>query len=442
MRSILVHFKEIFVNLFAPLKIDRRQQKRKQSFRSLYGVLAILLTLFLLGCKATTCVPFADKLDEEELFFSDARREITRIITIYSIELKQQLCLQLENAYVMHDDFGFHVWVDWKSQENLDIEEGRRYFVSIVEGLLDRLNYDDNLKSMTGNFQFSPDFLYLSIEFESFFGKYIDPLYIGRLELVDGIFGAFYAHDGFDVKSPVYHKHFEPYETSVLIVQTQRAMWEMQKEIEDSELKLEKEKAEYVRLLRQAFERKLRVKYKINENPPIPSVNRLQQSAPYLPQRMYPIVPVVPGQPYLPPAGYPANVPPGYPAVVPSAYPAAAPFAYPNTPLINPLAPNAPSAAYPYGPQSTTYPTYAPQTNAPVQQQPYPSPTQTYFANPNGIPQVYTPSPNGASPAYRPSNNPYPQQGQDFYPAPQQPSSNPNYYPSVTVPLLQPLNPI
>lgn len=364
----------------------------------LYSFLIILATVGLFSCKATTCVPFVEKEDEEEFFFSDARREITRIITIYAIELKQMLCMTLENSYIMHDDFGFHIWVDWKSQDNLDIEETRRLFVSVVEGLLDRLNYDEELKSMTGNFVFSPDYLYLSIEFESFFGKYIDPLYVARIDLEEGIVSSYYAHDAFDVKTPVYHKHYEPYETSLLIVQTQRGMWAMQEDIRQNEITLEKEKTEYLRLLRQGLERRLRTKYKIDVNPPIPALNRLPQTAPYGLQR--------------------------------NPYPVAPPLNYPN----------------PYLP---TYPNYP--TNPAYPATPYPAAP----AYPNNYPTNVPNAPNGASPAYQPSNNPYPQQGQDYLnPAPYQPFQQPGYNPgqtapgspqwspSITVPSLQPLNPV
>ena len=89
-----------------------------------------------------------------------------RILTLYSIELKRDKCVQMEHAHVMHDEIGYHLWIDYTSQDNLDIEETRRFFVDLVEELLKRLNNDRILTAYTGGFVFTPLTLFISVDFD------------------------------------------------------------------------------------------------------------------------------------------------------------------------------------------------------------------------------------------------------------------------------------
>lgn len=127
----------------------------------------------------------------------------------------------LHSSYAnMCDDTGrFTVWLDFYTQKLLDLEGARRLMVEMSQGLLRHLNgyiYNNPSNAEKGGFTYND--LYISVEFESYFGKYVDPLYVGRMELKDGYFNAFYAHTALDPKSIVFHQHFEPYETSVHII--------------------------------------------------------------------------------------------------------------------------------------------------------------------------------------------------------------------------------
>ncbi len=322
-----------------------------------------LIPLFLLIIAATSCgacregcAPVREPQVEEDYFGKDIRRELERIITIYALGLKQKRCMQLEHAYIVHD-FGYHVSLDFTSQDTLEIEEARVLFVEVVEEFLDLLNKDSVLASYTSGYEFTPEDLYYSIEYESFRGKYIDPLYVARQQLEEGLFTSYYAHDALDTKSVVYHKHYEPWETSVLIVHTQKEMLAEEKK-QAALLKQEEiDKEAALRLKRLEFERELRMRLNTS------TVNGHRAPPPY----------PVPGQP-LPPSPAPGRIVPSLispvpaPAVAPTVAPVSpytapvSPYAAPVSPYAAPYtAPVSPYAAPAINPAVTPVPTPVPQ---------------------------------------------------------------------------------
>ncbi|NGX57177.1 MAG: hypothetical protein K940chlam3_00060 [Chlamydiae bacterium] len=188
-------------------------------------VIALLLTLFLTGCRwesDTYCDPSLKNLparpDDETMYY---QHELCKVINEYATELEWYHQVWLEHSYAKRDDDGqFIVWVDFTSQANEDIPNARRLSVRVIDGLIDKLNESEILRNaQPGPFTF--EHIYFSLEYKSFYGKYNDSLLVGRSELKYGYLNVFYAHDAFQVEPIVYHKHTEPYEISRCIVATQ-----------------------------------------------------------------------------------------------------------------------------------------------------------------------------------------------------------------------------
>lgn len=144
-------------------------------------------------------------------------QEITCTISKMAVRLDKEEGLYLHSAYANKSMGEFLIWADFKTQRILDLQGARRLSVDLVESILANLNENPSL-----NTTFSIENLYLSIEFESFFGAYVDPLYVGRVELKDNFLTCFYAHTALDPDSVVFHEHTEPYYTSKVIVTCER----------------------------------------------------------------------------------------------------------------------------------------------------------------------------------------------------------------------------
>lgn len=156
-------------------------------------------------------------------------KEIAAIIINYDDELKRDLNVYLDNSYAFPNEERGHIviWMDFHSQEILDVAGARRMIVRIVEGLLERVNTDPWLSEYAGG-SFTPKDLYISVELTSFYGKHNDVLIVGRMELNNGVLNCYYAHDALDPRSVEQHQHFEPYESARFFVEQEDLMRERQ----------------------------------------------------------------------------------------------------------------------------------------------------------------------------------------------------------------------
>jgi hypothetical protein len=99
------------------------------------------------------------------------------------------------------------------SQEILEVDDARNLLVDFVEELLKAINLDPLIASQLTTVPFTADQLHIEINFESYLGLFIDPFYIGCVELEHGM--AHYL--AFDVKNQRnydFYSRVEPYETS------------------------------------------------------------------------------------------------------------------------------------------------------------------------------------------------------------------------------------
>ncbi|GEM_PF-2299348 len=183
----------------------------------------LLLILCLTGCRYESdfvCDPrermLPAKPDPETWAYT---KEILKIVNTMGAELEYYHQVWLEHSYAIRDDDGqFYIWLDFSTQSLQDIPGARRLMVKLVTDLLGRLNDSSMLAAAQQGIPFTTDNLYVDIEYTSFYGVYDDPLYVGRSELDHGYMNVFYAHTAFEKEPVYYHKHSEPFETSVEIV--------------------------------------------------------------------------------------------------------------------------------------------------------------------------------------------------------------------------------
>lgn len=162
----------------------------------------VFLTL-LTGCQPREIPtgPWVKKIDSEEL---------SRLVINFSAKMAKEQHLFLEDSYAAYNDSISKICLRYSSQRLLTLEEARLQIVEIVEEFLYRLNNNTVLGFELETFPFTANNLDVRINFESFFGIYVDPLYIGQTWLNCGCVD-FYAFDRKDNNIDWDHHRFEPY---------------------------------------------------------------------------------------------------------------------------------------------------------------------------------------------------------------------------------------
>jgi hypothetical protein len=162
-----------------------------------------VLGLILTGCqpKSVPTGPFVKKIDSEEL---------SRLMINYSVALKKEQHLSLEDSWVSYDDTIKKICVRFSSQRLLTVEQARLQIVEVVEGLLARVNNHSVLSFELERFPITARELDIKINYESFHGRYVDELYMGLTWLQAGCVH-FYAFDRKDNNLDRDHSRFEPY---------------------------------------------------------------------------------------------------------------------------------------------------------------------------------------------------------------------------------------
>lgn len=168
----------------------------------LITLLAVFLTL-LSSCtsKIVPEGPWVKKIDSEAM---------SRLVINYSVDMQKSHHVYLQDSWMAYDDSIKRMCLRYSSQRLLTLEEGRLLIVEMVEEFLKRVNNHAILGFEVETFPFSADNLDVQINFESFFGEYVDELYIGLIWLQCGC-THFYAFDRKDNNLDWDHHRFEPY---------------------------------------------------------------------------------------------------------------------------------------------------------------------------------------------------------------------------------------
>lgn len=149
------------------------------------------------------------------------KEEVTRIVQEFAEEMKEEKDLSLEHAYTCYDNSIRTVQLQFISQDLIELCEARELIVDMTERLLAKLNQDPILGPDLSNFPFRPSNLEIYITFESYFGKYVDPMYIMWICMEDNSI-YFYTFDLLYSPNRCWHVKHESYPTSREIVVYQR----------------------------------------------------------------------------------------------------------------------------------------------------------------------------------------------------------------------------
>lgn len=179
--------------------------------------LLILFTCILLaGCtKRSESGPewiWEKKIDTEEL---------TRTTVRYTTLMERIHKLHLEDSRVYYTDQTEKIRLVMSSQNLYELCDARELITEFVEGYLDALNKNPSIRADMASQPFTYEDLDIYINFESFFGDYVDPFYVGWLELDDGLVNYYM----FTLKQWYYDRwncRTEPYEKALEIANAQR----------------------------------------------------------------------------------------------------------------------------------------------------------------------------------------------------------------------------
>ncbi len=140
------------------------------------------LVFFSLACTRKEPLPvehdFTYKIDNEA--FTDA-------LFPYFLGLEKKYGLRPEFIFICYDLQVDKLKIVLSSQQILEVKQARRWVVDIVEGMLDEVNSYPSLLANHWGFPFDISNVDLYVNFESFYGVYVDPTFVGAINLNDGI---------------------------------------------------------------------------------------------------------------------------------------------------------------------------------------------------------------------------------------------------------------
>lgn len=130
--------------------------------------------------------------------------------------------LKLEHSSVCYENEITGLRVEASSQEILSMCEARDLLVDLVEDFLREINSDPILGDQLTVYPFPANRLQIEINFESFFGIYVDPFYIGCMQMRNGMV----RYSAFDMKDEhwhSWHSKVEPYSKSLELSRLRQA---------------------------------------------------------------------------------------------------------------------------------------------------------------------------------------------------------------------------
>lgn len=147
--------------------------------------------------------------------------ELTRTIVRYTTQMEREHKIHLEDSRVYYTDCSEKVRLVLSSQNLYEICELRIVFTDYIEGLLNALNNNPSIRADMCVQPFTAEDLDIYLNFESFYGEFVDPFYVGWVELDDGIVNYYL----FTLKQWYYdrwHCRTEPYFKALEIARAQK----------------------------------------------------------------------------------------------------------------------------------------------------------------------------------------------------------------------------
>lgn len=180
------------------------------------------IVLLLLTCVLSSCSPFRELPSPAKV--PQDREEVTWVIERIMADwrYKRHQRLRLEHAYMYYGENFTNLRLEISSQEILEVREARNLLVDLTEDILRGVNTDPIISSQLAVGSMQPDQLHIEISFESFFGRFVDPYFVGCIKLKNGM-AYYYA---FDLKTDgwnAWHSRVEPYAKTREISMFERA---------------------------------------------------------------------------------------------------------------------------------------------------------------------------------------------------------------------------
>lgn len=147
--------------------------------------------------------------------------ELTRTTVRYTTMMERKHKLHLEDSRVYYTDCTEKIRLVLSSQNLYEICDARELFTEFVEGYLAAINANPSIRADLCSQPLTYEDLDIYINFESYFGAYVDPYYVGWIELDDGLVNYYM----FTMKQWYYDRwncRTEPYEKALEIANAQR----------------------------------------------------------------------------------------------------------------------------------------------------------------------------------------------------------------------------
>lgn len=181
------------------------------------------LCLTLLVLSLTACQHRESMYECRETVYYDTE-ELSAIVWDFLVQVAHENGLFPENAQVISGPSETKLRFDFSSQDIIEMCPARDLLVDIVENILERINMA-GFGSKIQPYPFTADQLEIYIDFQSYYGVYCDPTYIGWIVLENGMsfFYTFLVKDK-DPRTPdLWQVRREPYFKSRSFVYLQRA---------------------------------------------------------------------------------------------------------------------------------------------------------------------------------------------------------------------------
>jgi hypothetical protein len=149
---------------------------------------SLLALIYLSGCCCSSRgAPLSDSNRPTPQQLEDINYPaLVDVIFGYGVQLKNEHRLRLKNSHALFDVKINKIHLEFSSQDLVDLQGARATLVDVVEGLLERVNFNMAVSSSLSHRPFTPNDLEITIYYESFHGYFVDPNYTGRVDLRHG----------------------------------------------------------------------------------------------------------------------------------------------------------------------------------------------------------------------------------------------------------------
>jgi hypothetical protein len=155
---------------------------------------------------------------------------VERLVAFFAKDMYDLHRIELEDSCVLRDEKSIYRFnLSFSSQRLITLCEARLLLVDVVDEFIKRVNNHTIISFQINAFPLTEDSVDININFESFGGIFIDPLYIGKAQLWDSS-SYFYAFNNKNPDADWSQFKFERFYKS-----RQLARFKQEAEMEDSE---------------------------------------------------------------------------------------------------------------------------------------------------------------------------------------------------------------